>query len=225
MTIGVTLGSIAGFYGGLIDNVIMRLIDIVLAIPALLMAIAIAAALGPGLVNVMIAVGLNAIPAYGRIVRAQVLQIREQEFVEAARSLGANDFRLIRKHILPNCMAPIIVEATMGMAMAIAVAAALSFIGVGLQPPVPEWGAMLSDGRQFLIAGYWHLTVFPGLMIALIVFALNMMGDGLRDALDPRLRTASVTKKSIFEKDRTNAPRPARSRSGREGIRHGRKIA
>ncbi|MCL2400288.1 MAG: ABC transporter permease [Defluviitaleaceae bacterium] len=211
MTVGVTLGSIAGFYGGIIDNVIMRLIDIVLAIPALLMAIAIAAALGPGLVNVMIAVGLNAIPSYARIVRAQVLQIREQEFVEAARSLGANDFRLIRKHILPNCMAPIIVEATMGMAMAIAVAAALSFIGVGLQPPVPEWGAMLSDARRFMLGGYWHMTLFPGLAIALVIFALNMIGDGLRDAFDPKLRSATVSKKRFEKIRRTIAMEAAKS--------------
>jgi len=195
MTIGVTLGALAGFYGGAVDNIIMRIVDIILAVPNILMAIAISAALGQGLRNVMIAVGIGAIPAYARIVKAQVLSVKEQEFVEAARSVGASDFRLIRRHILPNCMAPVIVEATMGMAGAILAAAGLSFIGIGLQPPTPEWGAMLADGRAWLMAGYWHMTVFPGIAIALVIFALNMMGDGLRDAFDPRLRSSGVSKK------------------------------
>lgn len=190
MTLGVTLGSLAGFFSGTVDNIIMRVADIVLAMPTILLAIAIAAALGPGLRNVMIAVGIGAVPSYARIVKAQVLTVREQEFVEAARSCGASDFRLITKHVLPNCAAPVIVEATMGMAGAILSAAGLSFIGIGLQSPTPEWGAMLSEGRQWMLAGYWHLTLFPGLFIALLIFALNMMGDGLRDAFDPRLRGA-----------------------------------
>ncbi|MCL2201883.1 MAG: ABC transporter permease, partial [Oscillospiraceae bacterium] len=149
--------------------------------------------LGQGLENVMIAVGIAVIPSYARIIKAQVLTQKEQEFVEAARSCGASNFRLISRHILPNCMAPIIVEATMGMAGAILTAAGLSFIGIGLQAPTPEWGAMLSDGRGVMLAGYWHMTVFPGLFIALLIFALNMMGDGLRDAFDPRLRGAGLT--------------------------------
>jgi peptide/nickel transport system permease protein len=197
MSIGVALGSIAGFYGGVSDNIIMRIIDIVLAVPTILLAIAITAVLGPGLTNVMIAVGVGAIPGYARITRGQVLTVKEQEFVEAARSCGANDFRIIRRHVLPNCMAPIIVEATMGMAGAISAAAALSFLGLGLQSPTPEWGAMLSDGRRFMLQGHWHMTVFPGLAIALVIFSLNLMGDGLRDAFDPRLRSASVSKKKF----------------------------
>jgi len=195
LTVGVTLGTIAGFYGGVIDNVFMRLIDIILAMPNIMLAITIAAILGPGLFNVMIAVGVGAIPIYARTVRALVLTFKEQEFVEAAKAAGASDFRLIRRHILPNCISPLIVEASMGMAGAIMAAAGLSFIGIGLQPPIPEWGAMLAEGRQWLVAGYWHLTVFPGVMIALIIFAFNMMGDGLRDALDPRLRSGGFSKK------------------------------
>ncbi|MCL2415279.1 MAG: ABC transporter permease [Defluviitaleaceae bacterium] len=205
MSAGLILGSLAGFYGGHVDNVIMRIIDIMLAVPTLLLAIAIAAVLGGGLFNVMIAVGIGGIPGYARIVRAQVLTLREQEFVEAARSCGASDFRLIRRHILPNCMAPIIVEASMGMAGAIMSAAALSFIGIGLQPPTPEWGAMLSEGRAWLLAGFWHLTVFPGLAIALIIFSLNMMGDGLRDALDPKLRSAGFSNRKFRKIQLKNA--------------------
>jgi len=197
MTAGVTLGAIAGFYGHLADNIIMRIIDIILAVPTVLLAISISAALGPSLTNVMIAVGIGAIPGFARQARAQVLTIKEQEFVEAARSCGAGDFRVVARHILPNCMAPIIVEATMGMAGAISAAAALSFLGLGLQSPTPEWGAMLADGRRFMLMGHWHMTVFPGLAIALIIFALNLMGDGLRDAFDPRLRSAGVSKKKF----------------------------
>ena len=193
--VGIPLGAISGFYGGLSDNIIMRFIDILLAVPNILLAIAIASAMGGGMHTVMIAVGIGAIPIYARTVRAQVLAVKGQEFVEAARAAGASDFRIIRRHILPNCMAPVIVEASMGMAGAIMSAAGLSFIGLGLQAPIPEWGAMLADGRLRMLAGYWHLTVFPGLMIALIIFALNMMGDGLRDALDPKLRSGGFSKK------------------------------
>ena len=193
LTFGVTLGALAGYYSGLVDNVIMRFTDILLAMPNILLAIAIAATLGPGLRNVMIAVGVGAIPGYARLVKAQVLTVKEQEFVEAARSCGASDFRLIFKHILPNCTAPIIVEATMGLAGGILSAAGLSFIGIGLQPPIPEWGAMLSEGRQWILAGFWHITFFPGLFIAMLIFSLNMMGDGLRDAFDPRLRGAGLS--------------------------------
>ena len=186
MVLGVMLGSIAGFYHKA-DNVIMRTIDILLAVPNILLAISIAAALRPGLFSVMIAVGIGAIPSYARIVRASVLSLREQEFIEAARSIGANDFRLILKHILPNCMAPIIVQATMGMASAILSAAGLSFIGLGIQVPLPEWGAMLAAGRPF-IRTFYPMVLFPGVMIAVVIFSLNMLGDGLRDAFDPRLK-------------------------------------
>ncbi|SCX89703.1 ABC transporter permease [Alkaliphilus peptidifermentans] len=185
---GGTLGAIAGFYGGKLDNVIMRMIDILLAIPGILLAISIVAALGPGLRNVMIAVGIGAIPGYARIVRASVLSLRDQEFIEAAKAVGANDFRIITKHIIPNSMAPIIVQATLGVANAILAAAGLSFIGLGIQPPTPEWGAMLSSGRNY-IRDYPHIATFPGIAIMITIFGLNLLGDGLRDALDPRLKS------------------------------------
>jgi len=185
--VGGSLGAIAGYYGGKLDNFVMRLMDVLLAIPGILLAISIVAALGPGLQNVMIAVGIGSVPSYARIVRASVLSIRDQEFVEAARAVGANDFRIITKHILPNSMAPIIVQATLGVAGAILSAAGLSFIGLGIQPPTPEWGAMLSSGRDY-IRDHWHVATFPGLAIMITIFALNLLGDGLRDALDPRLK-------------------------------------
>ena len=187
LVVGVTLGAIAGFYGGVIDNIFMRLIDILLAIPNILLAISIAAALGPGLENVMIAVGIGSIPGFARIVRGSVLTIKDQEFIEAARSIGANDYRLIVRHIVPNCMAPIIVNATMGFANAILNAAGLSFIGLGISPPTPEWGAMLNEGRVIMVE-FWPVAVFPGLAIAVVVLGFNLLGDGLRDALDPRLK-------------------------------------
>ena len=185
---GLIIGSIAGFYGGKLDNILMRGIDILISIPSILLAIAIVSALGPGLTNVMIAVGLAGIPSYTRVTRAAVLTIREWEFIEAARAIGANDFRIIVRHILPNCLAPIIVRATLGLSGAILSAAGLSFIGLGIQPPTPEWGFMLSDGRRFL-RDHWHLVMFPGLAIVTVVLAINMVGDGLRDALDPKQKT------------------------------------
>jgi len=187
MVAGVILGTIAGYYGKVVDSVIMRIMDILLAIPFILLAISIAAALGPGLVNAMIAIGIVNIPFFARQVRSSVISVREQEFIEAARAVGTRDFRIMFRHILPNSMAPIIIRATMGMASAILSAAALSFIGLGIEPPTPEWGAMLSDGQRF-IRDYWQMTLFPGLAIALVVFGINMLGDGLRDALDPRLK-------------------------------------
>jgi len=187
LIVGLILGSLAGFYGGTLDNVLMRFIDILISIPSILLAIAIVAALGPGLTNVMIAVGLASIPGYTRITRAAVLTIREREFVEAARAIGSSDFGIITRHILPNCLAPIIVQATLGLSGAILSAAALSFIGLGIQPPTPEWGFMLSDGRRF-IREYSHMVTFPGLAIVTVVLAINMVGDGLRDALDPKLK-------------------------------------
>ncbi|MDD4781293.1 MAG: ABC transporter permease [Tissierellia bacterium] len=185
--IGGILGSVAGFYGGVIDNFIMRCMDVLLSIPPILLSIAILAALGPGLMNLMIATGISAIPGYARIVRASVLSIKEQEFVEAARAVGSTDIRIIIKHIIPNCLAPLMVQATLGMASAILTAAGLSFIGLGIQPPTPEWGAMLSGGRGF-IRDYPYITFFPGLAIAMTIFGLNVLGDGLRDALDPKLK-------------------------------------
>ena len=187
LAIGLVLGSLAGFYGGRLDNVLMRFIDVMLSIPSILLAITIVAALGPGLINVMIAVGLASIPEYTRITRASVMTIRDREFVEAARAIGGSDLRIVVRHILPNCLAPIIVQATLGLSGAILSAAGLSFIGLGIQPPTPEWGFMLSDGRNF-IRSHWHMVTFPGLAIVTVVLAINMVGDGLRDALDPKLK-------------------------------------
>lgn len=184
---GGTLGAAAGYYGGKVDNMIMRVMDVLLSVPQTLLAIAIAASLGPGLLNLMIAVGISATPRYARIVRSSVLSIRGMEFVEAAHAVGSSDFRIIMKHIIPNCMAPIIVQSTLGVASAILNAAGLSFIGLGIQPPNPEWGAMLSGGRQY-IRDYPHLTLYPGLTIMITILALNFLGDGLRDALDPKQR-------------------------------------
>ncbi|EKB55338.1 MULTISPECIES: nickel transporter permease [Facklamia] len=187
MIIGVAIGAVTGYYGGRVDNSLMRLIDVVQALPDTLLAIAIMAALGPGLTNLMIAVGIAAIPGYARLVRSSVLSLKDQEFVEAARANGSSDYRIILKHIIPNCMAPIIVQATLGVAYAIINAAGLSFIGLGLEPPTPEWGAMLSGGRAY-IRDFPHMTLFPGLAIVITILALNLLGDGLRDALDPKLK-------------------------------------
>ncbi len=183
---GCLLGAIAAYYRRF-DNIIMRFIDIAAGIPYLLLAIAISAALGTGLRNIIIAVGISAIPAYARITRATFLTIQEMEYIEAARSIGANNFRIIMKHIFPNSLSPIIVQATLSCGNAIVLAAALSFMGLGIQPPSPEWGAMLSAGRIF-IRDYWHMTVIPGVALIIVVYSLNMLGDGLRDALDPRLK-------------------------------------
>ncbi|HCL79741.1 MAG TPA: ABC transporter permease [Synergistaceae bacterium] len=187
VAVGGSLGAFAAYYGGYTDNAIMRFIDVLLAIPNIVLAISISAALGPGLVNAMIAVGIGTVPIYARVVRASVMTVKEQEFVEAARCIGAKTPRILLRHILPNAMAPIIVQATLGVATAILAAAGLSFIGLGIQPPTPEWGAMLSAGRQY-IRDHWHIVTFPGLAIMLTIFALNLLGDGLRDALDPRLK-------------------------------------
>lgn len=187
LVVGGLLGAVAGYYGGKIDNLIMRAMDILLAVPNTLLAIAIAASLGPGLFNLMIAVGISAVPGYARIVRGSVLSIRGEEYVEAARSVGSSDARIILHHILPNSMAPLIVQSTLGVASAILNAAGLSFIGLGIQPPTPEWGAMLSGGREY-IRDYSYMTLFPGLVIMLTIMSLNFLGDGLRDALDPKLK-------------------------------------
>jgi len=185
--IGGTLGAISGFYGGKVDNIIMRFMDILLAIPSILLAIAIVAALGPGLVNILIAIAISYIPTFARVVRAKVMSIKDQEFIEAARAVGAGDARIIFKYIIPNSLAPIIVQATLGVAGAILSIAGLSFLGLGIQPPMPEWGAMLSNARTY-IRDAWHITVIPGLGIMLTILSLNVVGDGLRDALDPRLK-------------------------------------
>lgn len=185
---GCALGAIAGYYGGAIDNVIMRCVDVLMAIPSILLNISIVAALGSGLQNVMIAIGISSIPGYCRIMRASLLSLREQEFVEASRAAGATDFYIIMQHILPNSLAPLIVQATLRIGSAILSCASMSFIGLGVVPPTPEWGAMLSTGRDFLREAP-HLTAFPGMAIMFAVFSMNLMGDGLRDALDPKLKT------------------------------------
>jgi len=185
--VGGILGAAAGFYGGVLDNIIMRIMDIMLAIPSILLAIALVTAFGGGLFNVMIAIGISSLPAYARVVKAAVISIKEQEFIEAAKAIGARDFRIIAAHIIPNSLAPIIVQGTLGVASAILSVAGLSFIGLGIQPPTPEWGSMLSNGR-YLIRTAWHVATFPGIAIMITIFALNVLGDGLRDALDPRLK-------------------------------------
>ena len=187
MIFGTIIGLVAGYYAGISDNLLMRFTDIMLAIPGILLAMTIVAALGGGLRNLIIAIGISSIPVFARQVRSSVISIREQEFIEAARSVGASDIRIMLKYILPNCMAPIIIRITMGMAVAILSAAALSFIGLGIEPPLPEWGSMLSEGRAF-IRDHSPSVIFPGMAIALVVFGFNLLGDGLRDALDPRLK-------------------------------------
>jgi len=187
LLMGGAFGAIAGYYGGRVDNVIMRIMDIFLAVPSILLAMTIVAALGTSLINVMLAIGVSGIPGYARIVRASVMSIKDQEFVEASRAIGAKSPTTIFREILPNCLAPIIVQATLSVAGAILSTASLSFIGLGVQPPSPEWGAMLSGGRNYLRDAL-HLTLFPGLAIVITILALNLLGDGLRDALDPRLK-------------------------------------
>lgn len=184
---GVTLGLLAGYYGRWVDGVIGIGIDIMLAFPGILLALAIVAILGPSLLNLMIAVGISAVPTYTRLVRGTVLATRQLQYVEAARVIGANDGTIMFRHILPNVLAPVIVLATLGIGGAILVGAALSFLGLGAQPPTPEWGAMLSSGRNFLQQAWW-ITFFPGLAIMITVLSINLLGDGLRDALDPRLK-------------------------------------
>ena len=184
---GGIIGACAGYFRGRLDNLLMRVMDVLLAIPSILLAIAIVNILGPSLINVMIAVGLSSMPSFARIVRAAVLSIRDSEFIESAVAIGDSTAAIIWHNILPNCLAPIIVQATLGVASAILSAAGLSFLGLGLQPPSPEWGAMLSEGRAYIYIAPW-LTICPGVSIVLVVLSLNLFGDGLRDALDPKLK-------------------------------------
>ncbi|WKZ44153.1 MAG: ABC transporter permease [Anaerolineales bacterium] len=188
--IGTVLGSLAGYLGGWVDNAIMRVMDVLLAFPSLLLAIAIVTVLGPGLINALIAIGIVSIPAYARVVRGSVLSIRETDYVSATRSLGGNTYEILFKRILPNALTPLIVQGTLGIATAILDSAALSFLGLGAQPPTPEWGAMLGAERNQVFTAP-HLVFFPGLAIMLTVLAFNLLGDGLRDALDPRLAHVS----------------------------------
>jgi peptide/nickel transport system permease protein len=187
VALGAPLGLVSGYYGGRLDGLIMRVMDVLLAFPGILLALAIVSVLTPGLTNVMIAVGLSAVPTYARLVRASVLSARENLYVEAARALGGRDLGILTRYILPNVVAPLIVTATLGLGTAILSAAALGFLGLGSQPPQPEWGRMLSEGRDYLREAWWIAT-FPGLGIMLTVLAMNLLGDGLRDVLDPRLQ-------------------------------------
>jgi len=184
--IGTVLGAVAGYAGGWADNVIMRLMDVLLAFPSLILAIAIVSVLGPGLINALLAIGIVYIPVYARIIRASVLSVKETDYVEADRALGVGSARLLFHRILPNALTPLIVQGTLGIATAILDAAALSFLGLGAQPPMPEWGSMLGAERNQVFSAP-HLVFFPGIAIMLTVLAFNLLGDGLRDALDPRL--------------------------------------
>ena len=186
-TVGSALGLVAGYTGRLTDEIIMRAMDIIFAFPAILLAIAIMAALGRGVGNAMIAIGIVYIPIFARITRGSVLSVREEVFIEAARSIGSTDGRIMLRHILPNILSPIIVEITLSLSFAILAEAALSFFGLGTQPPDPSWGRMLSEGRAYFQQSAW-LAIFPGLAIMLTVLGFNLLGDGLRDALDPRLK-------------------------------------
>lgn len=190
IVIGTVLGAVAGYFGGWLDNLIMRVMDVLLAFPALLLAIAIVTVLGPGLINALIAIGIVSIPAYARVVRASVLSVREMDYVSASRALGGNTFHILFRRILPNALTPLIVQGTLGIASAILDAAALSFLGLGAQPPTPEWGSMLGAERNQIFSAP-HLVFFPGLAIMLTVLGFNLLGDGLRDALDPRLAHVS----------------------------------
>ena len=185
--IGAPLGAISGYYGGKIDLFIQRLIDVLITFPAILLALMIIAVLGPSLWNAMIAIGIVSIPVYARLVRGSVLAIREEEYVQAARATGASGARIILCHVFPNTLAPLIVLSSLRIATAILAAAGLGFLGLGAQPPTPEWGMMLSRGRGFIRVAY-HVTLFPGLAIFLAVLGFNLLGDGLRDVLDPMLK-------------------------------------
>ena len=184
---GLLLGCIAGYFSGWTDEAVMRFIDIMLAFPGILLAIAVVVVLGPSLYNLMIAVGVGAIPTFSRVVRASVLDTKERDYIAAARAIGVTDFQIVARHILPNIMAPFIVLATLDVATAILSGTALSYLGMGAKPPTPEWGLMLSDGKDF-IRNAWWVGTFPGLAITVTVIGINLLGDGLRDALDPRLR-------------------------------------
>jgi len=187
ISLGGIFGAVAGYYGGKIDTTISRLMDIIMCIPFMLMALAIVAALGPGLVNVLIALMLSMVPYYTRVIRSAILTVTGQDFIEAARACGTPDHMIILKHILPNAIGPVIVQATMSVGNMIIWASAMSFLGMGIQPPTPEWGAMLSEGKDYMLYAP-HLVMFPGMAIVLTALSINLMGDGLRDALDPRLK-------------------------------------
>lgn len=188
IVLGAVIGAVAGFAGGWVDSIVMRLMDIMLAFPALLLALAIVTILGPGLMNMLYAIGIVSIPAYARIVRASVLSVKEQDYILAARAVGVPPMRLLFRNVFPNTLTPLIVSGTLGIGTAILDAAGLSFLGLGAQPPRPEWGAMLGQGRYAVFTAP-HIVLFPGVAIMFTVLGFNLLGDGLRDALDPKLRT------------------------------------
>ncbi|ATW27912.1 ABC transporter permease [Candidatus Formimonas warabiya] len=187
ISLGGLFGAAAGYYGGIIDMIIGRVMDTIMCIPFMLMALAIVAALGPGLVNVLIALMLSMVPYYTRVIRSAILTVTGQDFIEAAKACGTPDRYIILKHILPNAIGPVIVQTTMSVGSMIIWAAAMSFLGMGIQPPTPEWGSMLSEGKDYMLYSP-HLVIFPGMAIVLTALSINLMGDGLRDALDPRLK-------------------------------------
>jgi peptide/nickel transport system permease protein len=187
LVFGMVLGTASGFFGGVVDNLIMRILDILLAFPYLLLAIAVVSAIGPGILNTTIAVGIWAIPGFARIIRASVITIKKADYIQAARAIGASDARIIFNHIIPNFISPVIVYSTLYMANAILIEAALSFLGLGVQPPTPSWGLMVSSGRDFLLSAP-HIATLPGIAIMITVLGFNLLGDGLRDSLDPKLR-------------------------------------
>ena len=186
-TVGMTIGAVAGYFGGKVDNILMRLLDVIQSLPAMLLSIVLSAVLGPSYFNTILALSVNGMPASARMLRAQMMKVRGNEYIEAAQSINCSKFRIIVRHMIPNSFSPNIVQATMSIAHMIVMAASLSFIGLGVQPPTPEWGAMLTGARQF-IRQCPHMVIFPGLAIAVTVLAVNLMGDGLRDALDPKLK-------------------------------------
>ena len=184
---GGILGAVSAYYSNKVDNIIMRIMDVLGAIPGTLLAISIAAVLGRGIINLILALSVSAVPLFARVVRANVLTVKSKDYVEAGKCVGASDMRLILKHMIPNAMGPIIVQATFGVASNILMIAGLSYIGLGIAPPTPEWGGMLSDAKTY-IQQFWHPMIFPGVAIFLTSFSLNVLGDGLRDAFDPKLR-------------------------------------
>ena len=184
---GGILGAIAGFYGGRVDDIIMRCMDVMLAIPSMVLAMAIVAALGANMQNLLVALAIPGVPKYARVLRSSVMTVKDSEFVEAARAVGASDGLIIRSYIVPNALSPVIVQATLGVSNAILSIAGLSFLGLGIQPPTPEGGSILSSARMYL-RDAWHISVIPGLAIMLCILSLNLLGDGLRDALDPKLK-------------------------------------
>ena len=185
--IGGLFGSIAGYYGGKLDNVIMRIMDMMMTVPSLVLAMAIVAALGPSLVNLLVALATSQVPQFARIVRSSVMGVKGNEYIEAAKAVGASDALIITKYIIPNALSPVIVQGTIGVATTILNIAGMSFLGLGIQPPTPEWGSILSSARIYMREA-WHLSVFPGLAIVICILSLNLLGDGLRDALDPKLK-------------------------------------